>query len=456
MKYTLEDISQVKKSIQVTVPAKDVDAQINFMIKDLGKDLKMAGFRPGKVPATVVEKRFRKEIYHEATQRLVNMKLAEIVKELNFTPVSRIDFDGADKVVKGEDFSYKVTFEILPDIKLPEYSGLKVEEEVAAIDDAEIDATIERIRQNLGELKPLEVSRAPEDGEVAFVDFSAQDEDGNPVESFKGTGYQILLGSGQIQDDFEAIIKKLAPGESGEGTVKVAKDAADLRLAGKKLKVKATVQSLAQRILPEVDDKLAAQLGVESVAKMRESIKAAHEENLRQQGREAAQQKMLNELLDKVEFELPQSLVDAHVDATMADFKANMQRLGREDPKNWDMPEADVEKKTREEASHFIKSQMFLLRVAEKEKLEVTNQEIEQQIYAMASRSGVDPKALREYYIKNDMIYSLEDRLKCSKALAFIYDKAEVKEVPAKKAKAAAASSEEKPKKAKASPKKAE
>ena len=133
-----------------------------------------------------------------------------------------------------------------------------------------------------------------------------------------------------------------------------------------------------------------------------------------------------------------------------------MQRLGREDPKNWDMPEADVEKKTREEASHFIKSQMFLLRVAEKEKLEVTNQEIEQQIYAMASRSGVDPKALREYYIKNDMIYSLEDRLKCSKALAFIYDKAEVKEVPAKKAKAAAASSEEKPKKAKASPKKAE
>ena len=429
MKYTVEDISQVKKTAQIHVPASEVDAKINFMIKDLGKDLKLSGFRPGKVPASIVEGRFREQIYRETTGALVNESSAKVVKDLKVTPISEIDYDGPDSVERGKDYEFKVTFEIIPEFELPVYEGLEVEEEIVAYDEARTDETIERIRLNMAELKPLVVSRPPAKGEVAFVDFTAEDENGKPVEGFRGTGYQLAIGEGHIQDDFEEIIKKLSPGESGEGNVKLSEEINNPELAGKTIKVKASLVSLSERVLPEVNDEFAEKIGAGTVEKMRESIRNSHIENLKMTARENSQGKLLTALLEKVNYDLPESLVENRFNSIMAEFKANMKRFGKADPKDWDEPEAKIEQELREEAAKFVKGEMFLLKVAEKEKIEVAPQEIEHYLYDMANRSGLDPKQLKDYYVKNHLIYSLEDRIKTEKALSLIYNKANIKEV---------------------------
>lgn len=456
MKYTVEDLSQVKKHVEVSVPVKEVDAKINLMIKDLGRDLKLPGFRPGKVPASIVESRFSGQIYREATSHLVNEKAAEIVKELKVTPISAIDYDGPEKVERGKNFDFKFDFEIIPEFEMPDYEGLPVDEEIEEFDEAKIDETIERIRLNMAELNPLEVNRPANDGEVAFVDFTATDEQGNAVEGFRGKGYQLLIGQGHIQEDFEEIIKKLAPGETGEGPVKMNEHTADPKLASQTINVKATVVSLAERILPEINDAFAARLGAGTVEEMRESIKKAHIENTKRAAKEISQDKLLKEVLSKLEYELPETVVTSRLNSLMSEFRASMKRLGKEDPKDWDESEENVEKELRQEAEKFVKSEMFLLRVAEKEKIQVSTQEIDHYLYDLAHRSGLDPKQLREYYYQNDLIYSLQDRIKTEKALALIYDKAKVNEIsvkPGKEKKAADSAKKAKTSKAAAKPK---
>lgn len=446
MKYTVNDLSKVKKSVKVTVPATDVDAKINFMVKDLGRDLKLPGFRPGKVPHSVVEKRFKAQIYKETTSALVNDCAAEAVKEMNVTPISEIDYDGPDGVERGKNFEFSFTFEILPDFELPAWEGIAVDEEIEPYDEAKTDETIERIRMQMGELKPLEVSRPAKDGEVAFVDFTATDENGKEVKDFRGTGYQLEIGRGQLQDDFEAIIKKLSPGESGEGPVKLAEEIGNPELAGKTLTVKATVVSLAERVLPDVDDKFAERIGADTVQNMRDSIVKAHKENLKRSAKENTQGKLLEELLAKVDYELPASLIDSRQNALVAEFKASMNRLGKPEPKDWDISEAEMEAKFRTEAEKFVKGEMFLLKLAEKEKIEVTPQEMEAYLIDVAQRSGLDPRQLQEYYHQNQLMHTLVDRIKTEKALELIYDKAQIKEVEAKPKAAAKAKAAAKPK----------
>ena len=432
MKYTVDELSKVKKSVKVSVPATEVDAKINFMVKDLGRDLKLPGFRPGKVPHSVVEKRFRAQVYKEATSALVNECAAEAVKEMNVTPISNIDYDGPDGVERGKDFDFSFTFEILPDFELPAWEGIAIDEEIEPYDEAKTDETIERIRLQMSELKPLEVSRPAEEGEVAFVDFTATDENGKEVKDFRGTGYQLEIGRGQLQDDFEEIIKKLAPGESGEGPVKLAEGIDNPELAGKTLTVKATVVSLAQRVMPEVTDEFAEKIGAGTVQSMRDSIAKAHKENLKRTATENTQGKLLDILLDKVSYDLPPSMVDSRQNSLMAEFKANMNRMGKPEPKDWEMSEAEVEKEFREQAEKFVKGEMFLLKLAENEKIEVNAQEMENYLVDVAQRSGLDPRQLQEYYHQNNLMHTLVDRIKTEKALDLIYDKAKVKEVEVK------------------------
>ena len=431
MKYTVTDLSKVKKSVQINVPADEVDAKINFMIKDLVRDLKLPGFRPGKVPHSVAEKRFKAQIYKEATNALVNECAADAVKEMSVTPLTEIEYDGPELVERGKEFDFSFSFEILPDFELPAWEGIEIEEEIEPYNEARTEETIERIRLQMSELKPLEVSRPPLDGEVAFVDFSATDEEGNPVKGFRGTGYQLTIGQGQLQEDFEAIIKKLSPGETGEGQV-ILDPNINNESAGKRINVKATVVSLAERVLPELTEEFAQKIGAGTLENMRSSIEKAHKENLKRSAKENSQGKLLEGLLEQVEYELPQAMVASRQNTLMAEFRAEMRRLGKPDPKDWDMTEAEVEADLHKQAEKFVKGEMFLLKLAEKEKITVTPQEMEAYLIDIAQRSGLNPQQLQEYYHQNNLMHTLVDRIKTDKALDMIYDRAKVTEVEAR------------------------
>ncbi|MDL2272193.1 trigger factor [Desulfovibrio sp. OttesenSCG-928-I05] len=431
MKYTVEELSPVKKKVQVEVPAAEVDAVLNQSVNRYRASVALPGFRKGKAPMGMVEKRFAQDIYKEATESLLQENIGEVLKELDMEPIAGLNLDGAEEPLKrGSDYSYAFIFEVMPTFDLPEYNGIAVEEEKAVVTDEEIDSVIDRVRRNMGTREEVTEKRLPAEGDVVSMDFEGTDEEGNVLDGVSGKNFQVTIGEKQVIPDFEALVLTIMPGETKEGDVVFPEDYHSANLAGKTVRMKITVNSLATMKLPEINDDFAKLLGAfESVDDMRENIRNSYMNNRKELSKSKAQSLLLEGLLEKVEFPLPEGLVDRYTGNILADRFGRMQRGGL------DMNELDKEtvdgwrEEAKTEAEKYARTQIFLLSIAKKEAFEVSPQEMEAALRQIAAQGNHDFNTLYEHYVRNNLLGSLRDRLLADKAMDFIYEKAEIKEV---------------------------
>ncbi len=431
MQYATEDLSPVKKKVTITVPAEECDAALSATIAMYRTSVSLDGFRKGKVPAGIIEKRFQKEVYKEATTDLVNVHINEIISENKFSPVSRIDYDGGE-LERGRDFVYSISFEIMPEFEVPGYEGFAVEQEEAEVAEAEIDAVVERLRTNMAEVITVGQARKPGDGDIAVLDFAAHDENGDPIAGIKAENFQLTLGEGQTLADFEALVKGLEPGESGEGPVSFPADFFNPEFAGKTVTMKATLHAVKERKLPELDDAFAKKAGgFDSMDKLRESVRASYLKSREDLHKGAAQKNLLDSLLKLVDFPVPDSMLQSHVDMIVGDLQDKLERQGK-NLASLGKTEAALREEARPEAELRARSQIFLLGVAKKNDLAVTEQEVDLQLRRMALQSGQDYNMIKDYYTQHNLLFALRDRLLADKAMDFVYEKAAVTKVPAK------------------------
>ncbi len=431
MEYTVEDVSPVRKKVKIQVPAEEVHAALAATTAMYRKDVDVKGFRKGKVPSSVIEGKFKKQIYNEATTDLINLHINQVLSEMNMSPLSRVDVD-AGLLVRDEDFEYSLSFEVAPDFELPEYKGITIEEEEVEVKTEEIEQVINRIRENLAELIIVDEQRPPRDKEVVVIDFVAFDE-GKPIEGVKAQNFQMTLGEGGALPEFEELVKELAPGETASKNITLPDDFLNKNLAGREVLMQVTLHSIKEKKLPEVDDELAQKAGgFDSVEKMQEVIKNSYISTRKQLNKSSAQKKALDELKDKVEFELPESLVSGRIEQKISDLKSKMEKQGK-DPDSLGKNRGELEEQFRPEAEDLVKSQLFLLAVANDEGLTVSDQEIEAYIHQQAQSSGQDFEQLRKFYHENNLMFALKDSLLADKAMELIYEQAEIKMVPPEK-----------------------
>ncbi len=432
MEYTVEEISPVKRKVTVEVPEDEVNASISATIALYRRDVEIKGFRKGKVPAQVIETRFKKKLYSEATQDLLNYHINTILNELKITPLGRLDMEphGPELLEKGTPFSYSFSFEMAPTFDLPEYNGLKVEESDVVINAEEIDQVIERIRANSAKLVRVDEVRNAQDGDVVMIDFEGF-EDGKPLEGIKAEGFELLLGEGSSLAAFEDIVKTLKAGESGKGTVVFPEDFLNKDLAGKDVEMQVTLHSIKKKELPEVNDDFAANIGgYGSVQELRDMIAKSYESSRKNLHKSEAQKKLLDELKDQTEFELPTVLVESHIDQKVHELREKLERQGKSIETLGKTPE-ELREQFRAECEDIVKSEIFLMAVAEEEELEVQPQEVDLLLQKMAMQTGQDFNALKDHYEQNNLMIPLRDRVLQDKAMDLIYDKAEVTIVPA-------------------------
>lgn len=429
MEYILEDISSVKKKVQITVDPKEVEAAIMAAVALYRTTVQLDGFRKGKVPASVVEKRFHEKIYQEAKQDLVNVHINEVVTELGVTPISSIDFDGKD-MVRGEAYVYSIGFELLPTFELPVYEGLDIDQEKAIVKEDEVDEVVGRILRDRGELVPAEGKGPAVDGQVVELDFAAF-ENGVPLDGIAAQNFQLSLGEHQALDAFEDLVKTVAYGEEKEGEVTFPEDFIAKDLAGKTVVMKVKVHAIKERKLPEMNDVLAKSVGYENMEKLREGIVDSYKKSREGLNKAAAQKNLLDRLLKMVEFELPESMVETHTRTLVAETRSRLERQGKSLEalgKTLEQLIADA----RPEAENITRVQVFLLTVAAKEGLDVAESEVDQHLYQMCHRSGEDFKEVKDAYVRSGMIFTLRDRLLSDKAMDAIYAKSKVQEVEPK------------------------
>lgn len=429
MEYSVEDISPVKKKVTITTEPQEAEAAILGAVALYRDSVQLDGFRKGKVPASVVEKRFHDRIYDEARQDLINVHINDVMQKLGVQPVSGISISGAEAPLeRGKGYTYSMEFEVLPTFELPPYEGLEVEQEAVRVDDAEVADVIERIRRDRAKIVPVDGTAPATDGLIANIDFEAF-ENGEPVPGVKAEGFDLTLGEREALEDFEALVKSIRPGGEGEGQISFPADFVAPDLAGKTVTMKVKVHAVKERRLPPVDDELAKAMGQENVEKLKAAITDSYVKTRERLHQGAAQKKLLDSLLKMVDFPLPEAMLEADMRTLMTDLAVRLERQG----KRLDAlgkTEEELRKELLPQAEEATRSLVLLLAIAKKEGLEVSEQEVAAQIYQNSLRTGQDFKTLQQEYERSGLIFLLRDRLLADKAMDRVYAKANVKEVP--------------------------
>jgi trigger factor len=427
LEYTVTQISPVKTQVNVSVPAEEANAALASAVALYRSKADIKGFRKGKVPSSVIESRFKKEIVGEATTDLINVHINEIMGDLKLSPLSGLDVSDA-ALSKDTPLDYTFTFEHAPAFDLPEYKGLAIEEEDVIVSDAEIDAVIERVRKNLAEVTPVSGDRMPADGDVVSVTFEAF-ENGQAVPGVRAENFELTLGEGQALPEFEALVKTVAAGSEGEAEMTFPADFINADLAGRTVTMKVAVHVVKERKLPAVDDELAKKAGnFENLDKMREAITMSYKKSRADLHRSSAQKKLLDKLLAQVDFPLPETVVEQQV-AQMADeFVNQLERRGK-NLEGSGKTMADLEAEMTPKAQEMVKTQIFLSAVAAKEELTVTPQEMDAFFYRLSTQVGQDVILLKRYYEDNGLMIMVRDKLLADKAADFIYANAMVTKV---------------------------
>ena len=444
MEYKVEELSPVKRKINIQVPVEEVNAALSAAVALYRHRYEIKGFRRGKAPSSVVEGKYRSQIYPEATTDLVNYQINEALGGLGIMPLSRIDVD-AKELVRDQEFNYSVEFEVAPDFALPEYDGLAVDVEKAEVKDEEVKEVEKRILVNAATVKPIEVVRSATDGDIVVVTFGAY-KDGEIYQGIQAENFELTLGEKQALPEFEDMIKTLKTGEQGECEIAFPEDFINPAMAGQKLTMRATLHSIKERILPELTDEVAKRAGgFESVEKMREAIAKSYLQSREQLNKANAQKKLLDQMLAQVEFPLPPSMVENRIDRLLADLEQKLDRQGKSLGALGKSME-ELREGHRPQAEEAVRGEILLLAIAKKENLEVKPEEIDAALTQVARQHGQDLLSVKQYYEENNLIFPLKDRLLADKAIELVYARAAKTEV--------AASADDKTEEAPAKPKK--
>lgn len=428
MEYKVEELSPVKRKVTVEVGVEEVHAALAATVALYRKGADIKGFRKGKVPSTVVEAKYRKQIYGEATTDLINYHINDILGEMKLSPLSRIDVD-AKEMERDEAYSYTFSFEIAPTFDLPEYKGLAVEEEDVVVDPKQVEDVIERIRQNMAKTVIIKEERPVADGDIAVIDFQAF-QDGAPMEGIAANKFELPLGEGNSLVEFEDIVKGLTPGESTEKELTFPADFINDKLAGQTVSMQVTLHAIKVRELPEVNADFAELAGgYASVQELKDAIEKSYVSTRKQLVKGDAQKKLLDGIKAEVSFELPESIVEEQIDKQIVELQGKLERQGKSLDSLGRTP-AELRAEQRPQAEDVVKSSLVLLAIANAEELSVDPQEVDLVLQKMAASTGKDFHSIKDYYEQHNLMIPLKDRVLADKAMDLIYANAKVTSVP--------------------------
>lgn len=432
MEYVVEDISPVQKSVKVTVRPEEVNASLAAAVALTRRDAQMPGFRKGKIPADVIEKKFHDHIYDDARESLINAHINEILEKTGVKPLGGLKLSGDDKPLeKGKEYVYSINFEVSPVFDLPQYDGLSVEEVKTELNPENVNKIYDKMRRELAKIKPVEGGEPAKDGQIANIDFQLF-ENGEPIQDLKVDDFNLELGEGEALADFETIVKGIPVGNTGESEIEFPKDFIDPKLAGKKVVARVTVRAVKERELPPLDDEFAKRTGFENLEKLKEAMNKSYLDNIKRINKGAAQRKLLDTMLKTTDFPLPPSLVEFHTRLLLTDLAHDLEKSGR-GLESLGKTKEQLFEEYKAHAEHVARSEILLMAIAEKENLAVSDRELARNIFEESARRGEDFKTAYENLEKTGMLTYYRDRVLTDKAMDFVYDKANVVYVDADK-----------------------
>ena len=429
MEFTVEDISSVKKTLHIEIPKDEVVRELDKAYNQLKKNAKIKGFRPGKVPRSVLERMFKKDVHADVSSRLIQNSFIDVIKQAELKVVGNPDLKPPE-LTADSPYKYQATVEITPEIENIDFKGLNLERTVYEATDSEVDIQLKTLQKNMAKYEKIADNRPVRDGDFILIDIDGS-KDGEPVPEFtKIENFSMQLGKAVISDDFDKQLIGMQAGDSKTFKTQFDKDHPNEKLAGQEISFQVALNEIRQEILPPLDDDLAKKVGSYETL---DDLKKVIMENLKQ-GYEKRTEQELNEqifsqLIAKTEFEVPDALVEMELQGIIEEAERSfayrnitLEEMG--------LSREGIAEKYRDTALKQVKRHLILDKIIDQETLTLADEELEDGQREMAANFNQPLEEIKKYYAQNqDKLEYFKHALLEKKVFDLIIEKAVIKEV---------------------------
>ena len=396
MQVTVENTSDLERKMRVTIPSDEIEVQVTEKIKQTAKQVRLKGFRPGKVPLKEVKRRFGAGIRQEVSSEVIQSTYGQALQQEDINPAGRPKIEDV-KIEEGQDLEYTAIFEVFPEVEVAGFEGIEVEKLSSQVEDEDLDKMIQTLREQRTEFSEVERTAAEKD--KVNIDFEGFMDD-EAFEGGKAEGADIVLGSGQMIPGFEDGLIGLSAGEEKDLEVTFPENYQAENLAGKVAVFKIKVNSVSEPVLPELDDEFFTLFDVKEggLEAFREEVKS----NMQRELDASIKAKVKNQVMDGLdatnEIELPKALVDEEVNRMRQEA---VQQFGGGQGAPQIDPSVLPAEMFSDQAEKRVKLALIVNAIVEKNELTPDEDKVRETIETMAS-SYEDPEQVINFYYSNE------------------------------------------------------
>lgn len=424
MKVDVEQLSAVERKLSFEVPWEDVERELDVAYRDLAKRARVKGFRAGKVPRRVLEQFYKQMVEGQVISQLVDDSFKQAVKEHELVPIDSPQMDEVPSVRPKEPLAFSARVQVKPEVNAEKYEGLAVEKKVRKVTDAEVDAELNALRDKATVVEQVTDRATCENGDLAVVDFFGF-VDGETFKGGKGINYTVEIGSGRMIEGFEAQLVGMEIGGEKKFELPFPEDQGPEEVRGKTVEWKVDLKELRRKILPDLDDEFAKDLGEfdtldELKDNLRQNLATRQDAKSKRQLRDA----VMEALVEANSVDVPPVMVDRQLDFLLQDANNMAQKASPE------MKEAiaKLREEARPRAERQVAGMLLLEAVSRKETIEVSDAELEGRIQELSREHRIPPKQLKIQLKQNGQVDALRYNLLQDKTLDLLVDRAVVTE----------------------------
>jgi len=411
------------RELVLDVPAEEVSKAFRLVTRNYQKYAKLPGFRPGKVPESVVKRKFANDIRKEVIDSLLPERFSKGVNELGIRPVGQPQVTELT-VEEGQPLHVKAVFEYLPSFSIEGYEQVTVDKPSVEVTEEEFQHELDQLRESRATIEPVEEDRPLRDGDWAQISYSGQlvgDQEAAPI---TGEDSLVEVGGKDTVDAFTQVLRGASPGQELKAEVIYPADYAEARLQGKTVTYELTVNAIKKRILPELNDEFAKEMGnYESLAQLQDAVRQHMASRKRRSVEAETKDRLFALLVEKYQFPVPESLVQDQIDARLERGLRALAAQGMNPEQMRKMDFSRLRAAQRDSAVAEVKANLLLDRIAEKEGVTVSEEELDRELHLAALQSREPYETLRQRLTDDGGLARIREQLKREKTASLLYER---------------------------------
>ena len=428
MTANVTKLEENKVRLDVEVPPEKVRQGVEAKVRELGRQVRVPGFRPGKAPRRVIENRLGRDyIYMEALQEQLPTWYSQAVIETDLRPIDQPEINFDDALDEEEGFKFSATVEVRPQAKLGEYKGIEVPKREIEVSEEEVDARLEELRGQFATLAAVE-GRPVQEGDFVVLDFKGERMAGGPLEGAEAEDYMLEVGRGELLPDFEENVVGMNAGERKQFGVTFPLDYAEQSLQGQAVLFSVHVKEIKERDLPPLDDEFAKEASeFETLDELRSAVREQLEAAVEQRVAGEFRGRVLDAVAENAKVEVPDVMAHEKAHEMVESFERSIRAQGMEPEQYYQLAGSnhhDFEQRVRPDAEDTVKKELVLDAVAAAEGIEADEDAVMHEISHLAEDSDRSPEEIAATLRANGTYALLEEEISRQKALEFLAENA--------------------------------